>query len=509
MRTPKTAVLILISIISVWFGFSNPIYHLPVIVLLFPAALSWIALESDTRLKTWKFSWLAAGLGYTASLYWIFVPVHFFGGLPWWLAMPCPILIGLFLGLYPSIFSLAIFYTKDSLSWFWLGIFSGLTWTCLEFLRGTLFSGLPWLNLTQAFATWPWTIQIVNLLGATGTAGALAAISTWLALGMYKDKKAFIGAIFLVCIILGYGTLEFNTPIPGQSKLNISLIQSNISQDKKWKPEFQNATVNKHLNLSRKEAQNHDTDLIIWPETAMPFYIQQTGPLTEKILNFAQKNEVYLLTGAPGFQMINNQDYNLFNRAYLINPQGRIYDHYGKQHLVPFGEYVPANRYIPFLDTLVVGAQDFSSGIQTAPLEFKDLDLGILICYEVIFSGLVQKRVTEGSDILVNISNDAWFGDTAAPRQHLNQAVMRAIEQKRYLLRGTNTGISCFIDPKGQVLKTSPLFTTQSLFSNKIYSVKERTFFNKNYFLLHLFYFLACIALFLIGCYYNKLHTNA
>ncbi|MFW6415634.1 MAG: apolipoprotein N-acyltransferase [Thermodesulfobacteriota bacterium] len=506
MKIHRSAVLVLISIIGVWFGFSNPVYHLPVAVLLLPAVLTCIALESDSLLRTWKFGWLAAGLGYTASLYWIFIPVHVFGGLPWWLALPCPILIGLYLGLYPGIFSLAIFYTRHSLSCFWLGLFSGFTWACLEYLRGTLFSGLPWLNPVQAFAAWPWSIQIVNLIGATGTAGAVASISTWLVLGAYKrEKLPFIWATCLVAIILGYGAMEFNPRTSGHHKLNVSLIQANISQDKKWKPGFKNATVEKHLDLSKREIKEHAPDLLIWPETAMPFYIQQKDPLTEKILNFAKKNDIHLLTGAPGFEFTTGgDDYHLFNRAYLINNQGRIYDHYGKQHLVPFGEYVPADRYIPFLQTLVVGGKSFSSGRQSSPIELNDLDLGVLICYEVIFSGLVQKRVSEGSDILVNISNDAWFGDTAAPKQHLNQAVLRAVEQQRYLLRGTNTGISSFIDPRGRVLQKSDLFTTQSLFSNKIYSIRETTFFHRHYLFLHLFYFLACIGLFLVGLYYNR-----
>lgn len=446
---------------------------------------------------------MAGSLGYAACLYWTFVPVHFFGGLPWWGAFSCPLLVGLYLGLYPSIFALAIYWGKDYLNWFWLGVFSGTAWSCLEYLRGVLFSGLPWLNLAQAFAVWPRVIQVLELIGASGTAGAIAAIGTWIALGVSREKKSFIATCFLVLIILVYGAMEFNTATQKQSRLKVALVQGNIKQEKKWDPEFQNATVKKYLRLSQKLLRKHNPDLLIWPETAMPFYIQKISPLSRKIFNFAEKNHIYLLTGSPGFKFSDKKSYQLFNRAYLINPGGEITQHYGKEHLVPFGEYVPARKLLPFLDTLVIGNKDFSSGIQTQPLRIRDLDLGILICYEIIFSGLVQKRVNQGANLLVNISNDAWFGNTAAPRQHLNQAVIRAIEQNRYLLRSTNTGISAFITPKGEVLKKSTLMKSQSLFSRRIFKIERQSFFSRHNFRLHLLYFVITVLLFLIPAIKN------
>ncbi len=496
MKQLNLNVPILLTLISTWFGFSNPVYHLPLTVLVFPAALVWISLNSLSASQTWKSSWLAAGIAYAACLYWIYVPVHYYGGLPWWISLACPILTGLYLGLYPSIFSLAIYWNKDLFNWFWMGLFAGFTWACLEFLRGTLFSGLPWLNLAQAFSIWPWSIQVLELIGSTGTAGAIATLGAWIVLGMYKDKKAYLGAIVLALLISSYGAVQFDTSISGRSRLNVSLIQANISQDKKWDPKFQKQTVQKYLGLSKKEIEENNPELLIWPETAMPFYIQQSGPLRAKILDFAKKNNVSLLTGAPGFEGT-KQKYKLFNRAYLINKQGKIIQHYGKEHLVPFGEYVHAQKYIPFLDTLVVGSKGFSSGLQISPLQLNDLDLGTLICYEIIFTGLVQKRVAQGANLLVNISNDAWFGYTAAPEQHLNQAVLRAIEQNRYVLRGTNTGFSAFIDPQGKILKKSSLLSKETLYSQKIFALQEKTFYHSHYTVLHFVYFLVPIALFL------------
>ena len=169
-----------------------------------------------------------------------------------------------------------------------------------------------------------------------------------------------------------------------------------------------------------------------------------------------------MLVGTPGY--VNapvKRGYLLYNRAMLVDENGGDAGHYDKEHLVPFGEYAPPGLDMPFLETLMQGVGDFTPGASVAPLRLGNLALGILICYETIFPELAQQRVADGANVLVNISNDAWFGTTSAPEQHLQLSVLRAVEQGRYVLRGTNTGISAIIDPHGRIAERGGLFRAE------------------------------------------------
>ncbi|MFO7876682.1 MAG: apolipoprotein N-acyltransferase, partial [Desulfovermiculus sp.] len=196
------------------------------------------------------------------------------------------------------------------------------------------------------------------------------------------------------------------------------------------------------------------------------------------------------------------------NQAYLLDSSGAIQDVYGKQHLVPFGEYIPFGRYLPFVHKLVHGVGDFRPGDESSPLVHADLAMGGLICYEVIFSGQVQQRVKDGANILVNLSNDAWFGRSSGAWQHLNQAVLRTIEQGRYMLRATNTGISALIDSKGRILNRSEWFEPHILYVDPLYLVQKQTFYSKHFQAIRAGFFLILTGLFLLAAKHSKKKTN-
>jgi apolipoprotein N-acyltransferase len=196
--------------------------------------------------------------------------------------------------------------------------------------------------------------------------------------------------------------------------------------------------------------------LIVWPETSMPFYFQDDSPLRKPVLDFLASSNATLILGAPAYRL-GFGDYSLFNRAYLLPGSGAAPSWYDKEHLVPFGEYMPLPSWLP-LEKLVHGVGDFAPGHDEKPLRSGDLAVGMLVCYEAIFSGLAQERVSQGANLIVTISNDAWFGATSAPLQHLNLTALRAIEQGRWIVRSTNTGISAFIDPLGRIHRAGPQF---------------------------------------------------
>ncbi|WP_161635971.1 apolipoprotein N-acyltransferase [Desulfonatronovibrio hydrogenovorans] len=467
---------------GLYFGFANPIYHFPPFFFLFLLGLNRIALDSDSAGQVFVRSWLATGLAFSVCLYWIVVPVHQFGGFPLVLALFCPVLLGFCIALFSSAYALFVSTVKKSSSWLLLGVFSGCAWSGLEFIREYALTGFPWFLAAQSFAVWPESIQAVSIIGSYGLGMILAACGMWFSLG--KVKSSLLGAGVLA-VVLGYGYL-----IPGKvletGQARFLAVQGNIDQTLKWEEKIQRMTIDKYFNLTLDGSSRYSPDLVIWPETALPFYFQEATELSHMVRNFAQENQLNILTGSPAYRMDpDGVGYSLYNRAFWIDADGFVHDYYDKEHLVPFGEYVPLGRFIPFLDSLVEGELDFSPGTQKTPLTRDDLALGVLICYEIIFPNLARQRVAKGSNILINLSNDAWFGSTSAPEQHLHLGVLRAVEQGRYVIRATNTGISAFIDPGGRVYKRTGLFE-DAYISAQAGLVDSKTLYHRLYWFINI-----------------------
>jgi apolipoprotein N-acyltransferase len=242
----------------------------------------------------------------------------------------------------------------------------------------------------------------------------------------------------------------------------VSVIQGNISQQMKWDPAFQIATIDRYIALSRKEAGT-DPHLMVWPETAMPFYFGYNLPLTNRVLKGIQPTQTDYIISSPGFDRQEGRvEYR--NRAFMLEAgQQKIADTYDKAHLVPFGEYVPLKKWLPFLGKLVAQVGDFSAGEKGANLKWGEHRIGMLICYELIFPYLSREATRNRADFLVNITNDAWYGRTSAPFQHFSMAVFRAVENRRALARAANTGISGFVAPTGKIIAASPIFEEAAL----------------------------------------------
>ncbi len=468
-----------LAVTGAWLGFANPLFQLPALVLLLPAGLTLIGLSSATPGRAFKQGWITTGLAFTLCLYWIVVPVNRYGGLPLFLALPCPVLLGAYLGLYPALFTLALQWASRRLPPSLAGLLAGLIWFCLEFARGHLFSGLPWLVLSQAFAPWPAAIQSAGLVGSYGLSGMVCALSVWTVLG-FRSAKTFFLPCCLLLGLAGFGWWQTGQPVPETRELSVGTVQANIDQSLKWDEAYQAFTVDRYLELSRNMTRQRPVDLLVWPETALPFYFQDLGEQAGRIHSFLREQGLLLVTGSPAYSVDPQGGFEIYNRAYLVGGQGRILGHYDKEHLVPFGEYVPFSPYIPFARKLVAGVGDFSPGDNDTPLADDGVRIGMLICYEAIFPELAQKRVAQGANLLVNISNDAWFGDTSAPLQHLHLSVLRAVEQNRFVVRATNTGISALIDPKGRITHQSRLFQSGTLYASEVALIEERTFFSRH-----------------------------
>ncbi len=455
----------LVGALGLFLGMANPVFQIPILALIFPASLQWLGQSAPTGRRAFVRGWLTGMAGASACLYWIAVPITRVAGQPLLVGAGCALALGCYVGLYGGLFSLLAFRIRTFSLWRAAPIW-GLGWFLLEALRGWLFTGFPWLPLAAAFVPWPAWIQPASWIGAYALGGLLAALACLTARGLRNRRPwpALIGLAALGLIPLS-GNLRLADMDLGGPELRVALVQGDIDQNQKWDRQYLDTTIRMYEELSR----GTDAPLVIWPETAMPIDYPRHG-LSRNLRAFAAERNIWLLFGAPGLERIDDRD-AFFNRAWLISPLGRNRGVYEKEHLVPFGEYVPPLVNLPFLQGLLQGIGDFTPGRQVAPLVLEPgegrvpgrLALGLLICYETIFPELSRQRVADGAQVLINLSNDAWFGRTAAAEQHLHLSALRAVEQGRWLARGTNTGISAIVDPAGRIVTRGGLFTRETL----------------------------------------------
>jgi len=397
---------------------------------------------------------LVAGLAhYLSLLYWLASTMNIYGYLPIWLSVIFLILLSLYLSLYTAVFC---------------------AWVCIEYLREVLFSGFPWGLVGYSQHQFDKLIQIADVCGVYGISFLVVSANSLIFLALLyfsgrqlHDKKVNPGALcasalVFLCLMAGammYGNnrLKSVDQMMAKSKsVNVSVIQGNIAQDVKWDKEFCNATIEDYFLMSKQELQYHPS-LVVWPETAAPFYFGYELKFTEKLLTGAQDAGVDFLLGAPTVDVYGKVK-KFYNSAYLISRLGQVLGRYDKVHLVPWGEYVPFKEFFPFLGKIVEQVGDFDGGEAGSTLKWGDIDIGVLICYEVIFPQLAAKLVENSAGFLVSITNDAWFGKTGAPYQHFFMAMFRSIETRRSLVRSANTGISGFIDPAGRILGETAIF---------------------------------------------------
>jgi len=440
-------------------------------------ALLFYALRGADRKQAFLLGLTAGMAHYLSLLYWIANTLHLYGPLPLSESTAALFLLSFYLSLYMALFSTAMVPWVRSQTL--LPFFAPVVWVCLEFLRTHLFSGFPWgllgysqyknIKLIQAADIFGvWGISFILVMANSVFFLAVSCLSEWGKKRADTRKKACIFWLVLfvgvMAAFFSYGSraVSENDRIAASARrIRVAVVQGNIPQAVKWDRAYERQTTEKYLRLS-SSLPGRRPDLIVWPETAVPFYFFYDTLLTNRILETARKVGCFFLVGTPTYEYTrNNKQLNIYNSALLIDPEGRPAGRYDKVHLVPFGEYVPFRKWLPFVGKIVSQFEDFSSGDFERVLRMKDTLIAPQICYEIIFPGLSAAMVRVGAGIIVNITNDAWFGRTSAPLQHFSMAVFRAVENRRVVVRAANTGISGFIGPSGRILATSGLFKTE------------------------------------------------
>ena len=313
---------------------------------------------------------------------------------------------------------------------------------------------------------------VILLVNAT----LFAVLSQWPKRTFPVKEVAVTVLILLIVLIYGYVKMNHvDREALRSPSLKLGLVQGNIDQSIKWNESFQKETLKIYRRLSMKVGADKP-DLMIWPETAVPFFFQEEKEYQPIVLEIPEKTKAYLLFGTP-FYKIENGKVNYYNSAIFVSPSKELVGRYDKIHLVPFGEYIPLRKLLFFIEsTIGEGIGNFGSGKEIVNFRLPRGTFGVLICFEIIFPDLCRRFVREGADFLVTITNDAWFGKTSAPYQHLSMATFRAIENRVFIARAANTGISAFIDPKGKIVKRGDIFTEEAI-NGTIRIMKRKTFY--------------------------------
>lgn len=447
-----------VSLLAALAGAANTLAFAPFgywpLAILSPLALYLLLRNLDARTAFARGTWFGFGF-WLAGVSWVYVSIHVYGYTPIGVAVFLTLLFALFLAL--------IFF-----AW-WTALYAYLArgvlrpalfvalWVLAEWVRSWLFTGFPWLYQGYAFIDTP-------LAGWAPTGGVLlvSALVVGIAVLCVDIVRGTQRArIIAVCAILaivagGWALAQARWTTPFGKSLTLSLVQGNIPQDQKWLQEMQQPTIDIYNNLTEPE---WGRDLIVWPEAAVPMYVHEAWELLDALQLRAQATHSTLITGMPHVER-NDGAYVFHNSVLSLGAAPAIYH---KVNLVPFGEFVPLAPFFraiaPFFNMPQVPLEGFSPGDDAQPpLRAGNARLAAFLCYEIVYADYVRRHAVN-ADVLLTVSNDAWFGTSHMPHQHFEIARMRALETGRYLVRGTNTGITGIIGPQGKVVSAAPQFT--------------------------------------------------
>jgi apolipoprotein N-acyltransferase len=421
------------------------VFPAPIISLIILFDL-WHQSNSAKRSAMLGFSF---GLGlYSVGIYWIYICLHTFGGMPWWFAGICTACLCSFMALFPALVGY-LSYRIGFLLWS-----APVLWGLSDWIRGWIFTGFPWLTLGYSQVPHSPLVGYMPIVGVYGVSMIAALIASVVAHWLVKKRKAiiwtrnaFAGVVIILVVGLTLKVFEWTTPI-GKT-FNVALLQGNVNQHIKWSPDMAQNTIDLYLDMVRRS----QAKLVVLPETALPVIASQL-PLEVKA-EITKQMRAQFADAIVGMVDFNEATNEYFNSAlsYGMSPT----QVYSKRHLVPFGEFIPFKQVFGWIyrDWLNMPLSDLSRGNNLAPMELADQKVAVNICYEDVFGEEII-RMLPAATILVNISNDAWYGQSFAADQHMQFSQARAIETGRMVLRSTNTGATAIIDKDGVVVAHAP-----------------------------------------------------
>jgi len=476
------------------------------------ALLAWICLVPClifvNKTKRGFIPGLAVGIiSYIGILYWI-VPTFIVAGESLLLGILCLFLLSAYLGLYFAFFFYTVAKKKNSLLDI---IFFPSLWVGLEYIRTHLLTGFPWALL--AYTQWR-NLPLIQLSAITGPYGVsfyICMINYFISDLYYRFRYSLLPAkeyrkrlffnlstmLITTLLIFGYGTIKINEKVTNHKGrvVEIAILQGNIDQYKKWDAEYKNEIISTYTQLC---CNLWKKDLIIWPESAIPGYLRYEPELYKWMQKITYITSSYHLVGSVDHD---SKTGKIYNTAFLISPDGKILKRYDKLHLVLFGETVPLKPILSKIFTTLNEFGEITPGSEYAVFrENEKFSFSAPICFESIFPSLIRKFRKNGAEVIINITNDAWFLKTAAPLQHFVNNVFRAIENRCYVICSANTGISGIVDKYGRILKMTKIFEATSVEFSLLLEPSEKK--NLTFYTLYgdVFAVLCCIAVIFTFC---------
>ncbi len=410
--------------------------------------------------------WIFGFLFYLLSLYWIPNTVNSYGKTGLAVAILAYFLLCLFLSFYFVLWGIMTKAVKYSL---WGSCFA---FVFTEYIRVKFFYGFPFLSLSHTHAGIAKLIQLASYTGQWGVTFLILLLNILLVFFVKNSRKDALLCVFL--IFLGLFPAFLKESFVSKEALKVALIQPSLDEERKWEPQYKDENL--EMVLSMIKSACNKIDLVVTPETTLPFYWEKDEERTHFTLKQLSSCKRFILLGIISY--VEDQKRLFFiNRAYLLK-KGKIIDFYDKRILVPYGEFVPFREQLSFIYKFVELPEDFKRGKKNTLFKVKNGSFFVAICYEMAFPEYIA-RSSADANFLVNITNDMWFGKTIAPYLHLWASALRAVELRRYVVRCANTGISAVVDERGRILKSLPLFERGILYA-KVRLSDYRTFYSKH-----------------------------
>ena len=465
---PKGLPMVLTILIALLAGavfiFALAPYGFWPVALISPAILYALLMPDMTGKRAFLIG-QAYGTGlWCVGAFWLYTSIHVYGDTPVWLALIMIALMGLGMGLFHGFLALIFnrVVGKQPLS------FAPL-WVLQEWMKTWLFTGFPWLFVGYAFTEQYWLSSLAPVAGVFAVSFVAILLAASLVELLRRRGGYMIPTIAMLVVSCALWLINPQWTKPkGTPDLSVSLIQGNIPQDLKWLTEYQVETLKIYATLSSTE---WGSDIILWPESSIPMFQDEAVGFINEMVKMAKETDTTWVTGIPykdeaAFNAKTDKYPPFYNSVIALGADAE--GMYKKQRLVPFGEYIPFEGMLDILPNLA-GSQDimsYSRGSDNqSPLRVRGHNLGAAVCYEVAYPDTTRKNAIN-TDFLLTISNDAWFGSSAGPLQHLQMVQMRALENGRWFMRATNTGVTAIIDHKGRIVKRAPQFERTVLRGN-------------------------------------------
>jgi apolipoprotein N-acyltransferase len=456
-------------------------------------AVAWIALVPLLLAIAGARPGQAARLGYTTGVvasiglvYWTSLVVVQFGGLSMPVGIGVMLLLCCALGLFPALFAylLALWLRRFGPRALLL---APVAWVATEILRAHTLFNFAWCLLGYSQHAHLPFIQSARFVAVYGVSFLVMAINALLALAAADThprarRTCLTAAPLLLALTWAHGAWAMSRPVPESGRVRVGLVQASIEQQEKWDPALAWENLGKHLELTR-EAAARGARFVVWPESSAPGYFDRSPALAEALRGAARGQQIYLLFGNDDREAVDDAPDRMWVGAKMLTPTGELPYRYHKVRLVPFGEYVPLQPLFTLGGRvgakMVNQVSDFTPGDEYTVGTVDGHRVGAFICYEAIFADLAREFTAQGAELLVNMTNDGWYGRTSAPYQHLAMARFRAVENGRYLVRAANTGFTAVVDPRGRILEQTQLFEP-ALVVREVPFVAERTFYSRH-----------------------------